>query len=90
MAANRADRWAVAMQARTLREVHGELTSLLPAPDADLKEQHDYYTASARAYARVAEIDRDHHHEATYWANREREKAEEIGQRMKGKATQSR
>ncbi|WP_374058963.1 AMED_5909 family protein [Saccharomonospora sp. NB11] len=33
---------------------------------------------SARVYAEVAEIDRAHHHEARYWADRERRKAEEI------------
>jgi hypothetical protein len=29
-------------------------------------------------YARVAEVDRGHHHEALYWAKREREKGEAI------------
>jgi hypothetical protein len=29
-------------------------------------------------YARIAETDRSHHHEAMYWANREREKGEAI------------
>jgi hypothetical protein len=33
---------------------------------------------SAALYAEIAEIDRGHHHECLYWAEREQEKAKEI------------
>jgi hypothetical protein len=38
----------------------------------------DYYLRSAAVYRRVAEVDRGHHHEAMYWAMRERLKGEKI------------
>ena len=37
-----------------------------------------YRQRSAALYADIAEIDRGHHHEALYWAERERESANEI------------
>jgi hypothetical protein len=37
-----------------------------------------YYQRSAALYAEIAEIDRGHHHEALYWAEHERERANEI------------
>lgn len=89
MATTKADRWATAMRAATLREVHDELVSLMPGANSELKAQRDYHLASAKAYARIAEVDRGHHHEATYWANREREKAETITKQMRSKAARS-
>jgi len=37
-----------------------------------------YYQRSAALYAEIAEIDRGHHHESLYWAEHERECANEI------------
>ncbi|HEU5475821.1 MAG TPA: AMED_5909 family protein [Actinophytocola sp.] len=37
-----------------------------------------YYQRSAAVYDRIAEVDRGHHHEALYWAGRERRKANAI------------
>ncbi|WP_329788695.1 AMED_5909 family protein [Lentzea sp. DG1S-22] len=70
--------WGLAEQVRTLSEAHDVLSKLLPNPKAAPAVLRDYYLRSAAIYARVAETDRSHHHEAIYWANREREKGEAI------------
>lgn len=50
----------------------------MPRPDASPRTWLTYYRRSAAVYQHVAEIDRGHFHEATFWATREREKAEAI------------
>ncbi|MEU0877816.1 AMED_5909 family protein [Lentzea sp. NPDC051213] len=70
--------WGVAEKVTTLSEAHDVLSKLMPNPKAAPAVLRDYYLRSAAVYARVAETDRSHHHEALYWANREREKGEEI------------
>lgn len=72
--------WVRAEQVTTLSEAHDVLSKLLPNPNPKSKPEvlKDYYLRSAAIYARVAETDRSHHHEAMYWANREREKGEAI------------
>jgi hypothetical protein len=77
------DPWALAREAQTLQQAHGALSKLQPAPSSEPSVLRDYYLRSASVYAQVAEIDRAHHHEALYWANREREKAEQIGRTAK-------
>lgn len=72
------DRWAVAMAATTLQQAHEVIGGLVPAPDAAPARLRAFYLRSAEVYARVAEVDRGHHHEALYWAKREREKGEAI------------
>ncbi|SEP80289.1 hypothetical protein SAMN05216188_101536 [Lentzea xinjiangensis] len=78
MSAAEAMHWGVAEQARTLSEAHDVLSKLMPNPKAAPAVLREYYLRSAAVYARVAETDRSHHHEAVYWANREREKGEAI------------
>jgi hypothetical protein len=78
MSAAEAMHWGVAEQVRTLSEAHDVLSKLMPNPKAAPAVLRDYYLRSAAVYARVAETDRSHHHEAVYWANREREKGEAI------------
>lgn len=78
MSAVEAMHWGLAEQVKTLSEAHDVLSKLLPNPKAKPEVLKDYYLRSAAIYARVAEIDRSHHHEAIYWANREREKGEAI------------
>lgn len=79
MATTKTDSWTLAREAQTLSDVHEVLSKLMPHPTkSDPKVLRDYYLLSAEVYARVAEIDRTHHHEALYWANREREKGEAI------------
>jgi hypothetical protein len=70
--------WGRAEQVTTLSEAHDVLSKLMPNPKAAPAVLKDYYLRSAAVYARVAETDRSHHHEAMYWANREREKGEAI------------
>jgi hypothetical protein len=50
----------------------------MPDPRSKPDVLRAYHLRSAAVYARVAEIDRGHHHEAIYWANRERQKGEAI------------
>ncbi|PSL54265.1 hypothetical protein B0I31_107323 [Saccharothrix carnea] len=76
------DPWKEARAVRTLHEAHTALVPVMPAPDAPRKQWRDFYLRSAEVYGRVAEIDRGHHHEALYWAKREREKGEEIARAL--------
>lgn len=62
----------------TLKDAHEALGRLFPAVDAAQDVWRDFYLRSAEVYRRVAEVDRGHHHEALYWATREREKGEKI------------
>ncbi|GAA1261913.1 AMED_5909 family protein [Saccharothrix xinjiangensis] len=78
----RSDLWVVAQAAMTLKDAHEALGALMPAPDAALSRWQVFYLRSAQVYERVAEVDRGHHHEALYWANREREKGEEIARAL--------
>ncbi|MFJ6669850.1 AMED_5909 family protein [Actinosynnema sp. NPDC091369] len=61
-----------------LKDAHEALTHLMPAPDAPVDAWREFYLRSAEVYGRVAEVDRGHHHEALYWAKRERAKAEGV------------
>ncbi|KOV75461.1 AMED_5909 family protein [Nocardia sp. NRRL S-836] len=78
MSAAESVHWGAAEQVRTLSEAHDVLSKLMPNPKAAPAVLRDYHLRSAAVYARVAETDRSHHHEAVYWANREREKGEAI------------
>ncbi|WP_307849686.1 AMED_5909 family protein [Qaidamihabitans albus] len=75
------DRWRLARQARTLMQAHEALTALRPGEADPVAAWREYYQRSSRVYAEIAEIDRGHHHEALYWAGRERRKAEALTQR---------
>ena len=68
--------WKTADEAQTLMQAHEALSRLMPRPNASSRTWAAYHRRSAATYARVAEIDRGHFHEATFWATREREKAE--------------
>ena len=63
---------------RTLMQAHAALVHIRPSRDAPLEQWCAYYQRSARLYLEIAEIDRGHHHEALYWAEREREKARKV------------
>ena len=62
----------------TLMEAHEVLTRIRPSQDASRQKWLEYYRRSASVYAEMAEIDRGHHHEALYWAGRERAKATKL------------
>ncbi|MBP2340688.1 hypothetical protein JOF41_006866 [Saccharothrix coeruleofusca] len=72
------DPWAAACEVTTLKDAHEVLGKLMPAPTAPRSLWRVFYLRSAEVYRQVAEIDRGHHHEALYWATREREKGEAI------------
>jgi hypothetical protein len=63
---------------RTLVEAHEKLGRIRPGRQAPLAEWLAYYQKSAALYAEIAEIDRGHHHESLYWADHERERANEV------------
>ncbi|MGH8571669.1 MAG: AMED_5909 family protein [Gammaproteobacteria bacterium] len=68
---------------RTLMQAHDELVRIRPSRDASLAAWLAYYQRSAALYVELAEIDRGHHHECLYWAERERENAEEIAAQIR-------
>jgi hypothetical protein len=72
---------------RTLAGVQEALERSRPARQAPLTEWLGYYQQSAAWYAEVAEIDRGHHHESLYWAEHEREHAEEIKAQISAQQT---
>jgi hypothetical protein len=53
-----------------------------PKGEATLTTWKTYYERSAALYRQIAEIDRGHHHEALYWAEREQKKATEIAEQI--------
>jgi hypothetical protein len=54
------------------------LAGIRPAQQAPLIEWLVYYQRSAALYTEVAEIDRGHHHETLFMAERERQRLKEI------------
>lgn len=64
-------------------QAHDELVRIRPSRDASLAAWLAYYQRSAALYAELAEIDRGHHHECLYWAERERENAEEVAAQIR-------
>ena len=76
------DKPTLAEGSRTLHRAHEVLSRLRPERNAPLAAWEEYHRQSANVYAEIAEIDRHHHHEALYWAQREREKADEFADQM--------
>ncbi|TCP56680.1 hypothetical protein EV191_101626 [Tamaricihabitans halophyticus] len=70
-------------QVSTLMAAHDALVAIRPRRDAALTVWHDYHLRSSAVYAEIAEIDRGHHHEALYWADREKRTAEAISEEIK-------
>jgi hypothetical protein len=64
-------------------QAHEELVRIRPDQDASLAAWLAYHQKSAALYAELAEIDRGHHHECLYWADRERTSAEELADRIR-------
>ena len=63
---------------RTLREAHEVLERSEPRWKAPLGEWLAYYQRAAVLYAEIAEIDRDHHHEALFMAEQAQDSVKEI------------
>jgi hypothetical protein len=66
----------------TLGEAHEAMGRCRPAPGAPLDAWLAYHRRGRALYAEIADVDRFHHHEALYWAERERQSAVEIEARM--------
>lgn len=67
---------------RTLMQAHVALVRIRPKSDASPAAWKSYYERSVALYREIAEIDRGHHHEALYWAEREQKSADEIAARI--------
>ncbi|MGH3795175.1 MAG: AMED_5909 family protein [Pseudonocardiaceae bacterium] len=63
---------------RTLIQAHEALVRIRPKGDASPEQWRVFYERSVALYLEIAEIDRGHHHEALYWAEREQLKVNEI------------
>ncbi len=70
-------------------QAHTALVGVRPKQDASLGAWKAYYERSVALYREIAEIDRGHHHEALYWAEREQKSADEIAARIKAKVSDS-
>lgn len=70
--------WARVAQVQSLSEAHDLLPRLMPRDKADPAELRRFHEKSAAVYQKVAELDRSHHHEALYWAEREARLAREV------------
>ncbi len=71
--------WARVEQVQSLSEAHDLLPRLMPRKNPTPAELRRFHEKSAAIYRRVAELDRGHHHEALYWAEREAQRAQELG-----------
>lgn len=60
---------------RTLQEAHEQVAREWPGRHASAEVLGAYYQRAARLYEQVVESDPDHHHEALFWAQQERETA---------------
>lgn len=72
---------------RTLMQAHEALVRIRPKGNASLATWKSYYERSVALYRQIAEIDRGHHHEALYWADREQRSADEIAARISAGAS---
>ena len=72
---------------RTLAEAHEAVAAIRPPRTAPLTEWLAHHQSAAALYAEIAEIDRGHHHEALFMAERERQRAKEIKTEISSQAT---
>jgi hypothetical protein len=63
-------------------QAHDALVRIRPKSGASLVAWKSYYERSVALYREIAEIDRGHHHEALYWADREQRSADEYAARI--------
>ncbi|WP_245787104.1 AMED_5909 family protein [Amycolatopsis saalfeldensis] len=61
-----------------LADAHDDAERRRPEQTAMPSKWIAFHRANARMYERVADIDRGHHHEALYWADRERRNVDEV------------
>lgn len=70
--------WARIEKVQSLSEAHDLLPRMMPRKGAKPAELRRFHEQSAAVYQRIAEVDRGHHHEALYWADREARLAREV------------
>jgi hypothetical protein len=70
-------------EVRTLKDAHEVVQRLRPKSNAPLSEWLAFRRASVALYTQVADVDRFHHHEALYWAQREQETADTIATQIR-------
>lgn len=75
---------AEAVEPQTLRAAHDQVLRRRPAPDANTAVWLAFHLSNARMYETVSDVDRGHHHEALYWADYERRKADAVSTRTQG------
>ncbi|MCX2953571.1 AMED_5909 family protein [Lentzea sp. NEAU-D7] len=75
--------WAQVERIVSLSEAHEVLPRLMP-DRKDLAGLRRFHEKSAAVYRRVADLDRGHHHEALYWADREDRLARELDGHREG------
>ncbi|WP_328603102.1 hypothetical protein OG943_23755 [Amycolatopsis sp. NBC_00345] len=63
---------------QTLWAAHEVVSRRRPARDANQAAWLGFHLANARMYEYVSDVDRGHHHEALYWADYERRKADTV------------
>ena len=73
---------------KTLKEAHDVAYKMRPKLDASLQDWLMFRQKSSALYRKIADIDRYHHHEALYWAEREEEEAQEIIARISAEKPQ--
>jgi hypothetical protein len=67
---------------RTLQDAHEQIAREWPGRHASAETFRAYYSRAAVLYEQVAATDPDHHHEALYWAQQERETAQELSAQL--------
>ncbi|MGH3938450.1 MAG: AMED_5909 family protein [Pseudonocardiaceae bacterium] len=73
---------------KTLFQAHVALVRIRPTSSEPLTAWKAYYDRSVAFYREIAEIDRGHHHEALYWAEREQKSADEIATQITAEKAQ--
>lgn len=76
--------WQEVQACKTLFQLHELLVRLRPPAGADEVRWRSFRLRSAAAYERIADVDRGHHHEALYWASRERKQANDLAAEQSG------
>jgi hypothetical protein len=71
---------------RTLQDAHEQVAREWPGRQASAETFRAYYERAGRLYEQVAQIDSDHHHEALYWAQQERETAQGFAAQIRASA----
>lgn len=67
---------------QTLQEAHDELRRTRPRAEVSSNEWLAFHRQAERLYQRIAKVDRDHHHEALYFAGAAKASADLLAEQM--------